>query len=421
MALLVTIGDTSLRLPHSIKLIKVALIASLSFELFSFTLPTYALEGDVIRPYASVTYSYDDNLRRFSSKQQALASTGSSKMSDTVMMTGVGIILDKEISRQRIYADIGANKSNFDRNSELDNTGRNMTGRWDWRLGNRLEGKLELYHKKALVPFADYNFLTAQELSLKTVTQDRRLLEARWLFHPRWRVRGALSNFETEYSATNQKFSNLEENVYEVGVDYLSPSRSLVGILYRHVKGNKPTQILLNGTSVNNDYDQDELKLNIDWAITEKSKMQFLGGLVERKYDDSARDFRKFNARGNFSWAPTGKVGVNLSAWKENNAQAFVTTSYTVNAGASLVGSWYVTRKLTFQGNVRYEKLDFEGDEIFGPQRSDKNKKFSLALIYKPTLSFMLNASVAHSTRDSNDDRYGFDSNSIALTGQYEF
>lgn len=412
-----------MRLPHSIKLTKVALIASLSFELFSFTLPTYALEGDVIRPYASVTYSYDDNLRRFSSKE--LAKSLNSKMSDTVVMTGVGIILDKEISRQRVFIDVGANKSSFDRNSELDNTGRDMKGRWDWKLGNRLDGKIELFHKKALVPFADYSVQNESGLSLNTRTQDRRLFEARWLFHPRWRIRTAFSNWETEYSAERQKASNLEENAYEVGVDYLSPSRSVVGVLYRHVKGTKPTQLyqILPGLfiPISNDYDQDELKLNIDWTVTGKSKLQFLGGLVDRKYDEfSARDFRKFNMRGNFSWMPTGKTGLNFSVWKENNAQSYVTTSYTENTGTSLVGSWYMTSKLTLQGNVRYEKREFVGD-IIPQSRSDKDKNFSLALMYKPTLSFMLNASVMRSTRDSNNDMYGFDSNSIALTGQYEF
>lgn len=406
-----------MRLPHSIKLIKVALIASLSIELFSFTLPAYALEGDVIRPYASVTYSYDDNLRRFSSKQQAAGS----KMSDTVMMTGVGIILDKEISRQRIYVDIGANKTNFDRNSELDNTGRDVKGRWDWELGNRLSGKIEMTHKKALVPLSEYR-QSGPSLSLNTRTQDRRAFEARWLFHPRWRARAALSNSETEYSADIQRNANLEENAYEVGVDYLSPSRSVVGVLYRHVKGTKPVQIF-SGGPVSNDYDQDELKLNVEWAVTGKSKVQFLGGLVDRKYDEfSTRDFRKFNMRGNFSWIPTGKTGTNLSVWKENNAQAYVTSSYTENTGISVTGNWYMTSKLSLQGNVRYEEQKFQfNEELLATDRSDKNKNYSLALIYKPTLSFMLNASIAHSVRDSNNELYGFDSNSVALTGQYEF
>lgn len=403
-----------MRLPHSIKLIKVALIASLSLELFSFTLPAYALEGDVIRPYASLTYSYDDNLRRLSSKQQAAGS----KMSDTVMMTGVGIILDKEISRQRIYVDIGANKTNFDRNSELDNTGRDMKGRWDWELGNRLSGKMEITHKKAMVPFSEYRVQTGASLSLNTRTQDRRTFEARWLFHPRWRARAALSNSETEYSADIQRSANLEENAYEVGVDYLSPSRSVVGVLYRHVKGIKPLQ-----NFISNDYDQDELKLNVEWAVTGKSKVQFLGGLVDRKYDEfSARDFRKFNMRGNFSWIPTGKTGANLSVWKENNAQAYITSSYTENTGVSVTGNWYMTSKLSLQGNVRYEEQKFQfNEELLATDRSDKNKNYSLALIYKPTLSFMLNASIAHSVRDSNNELYGFDSNSVALTGQYEF
>lgn len=404
-----------MRLLSYMNLKNVALLA-VGVKLAGFYSVALALEGDVIRPYVSATYSYDDNLRRFSNKQQALISTGSTNTSDTILMTGVGIILDKEVSQQRFYFDISANRTKFDRNSELNNDGKEMTGRWDWRIGKHLEGKAELYHKEALVPFSDF-----QGLALNTRTINRRTVDGKWLFHPRWRLRSSLMNVQTEYSATSQQVANLDEDSQELGVDYVSPSKSLIGVLYRHVKGTRPAQIIF-GVPISNDYEQDELKLNVDWTVTGKTKIQFLGGLVDRKHDQlSQRDFRKFNARGNVNWLPTGKTGLNLSIWRENNAQSFVTTSYTLNTGTSVVGSYYLTNKITLQGNAKYEKRDFEGDAIFQSNRSDKDKNFSVSVIYKPTLSLMLNASLMHSTRDSTSDMLSFKSNAVSLTGQYEF
>ncbi|WP_407993928.1 XrtB/PEP-CTERM-associated polysaccharide biosynthesis outer membrane protein EpsL [Methylobacillus sp. Pita1] len=410
-----------LSLLNNLQLKKAALVGVLCLDVVLMQPQAHALEEDVIRPYVNVSYTYDDNIRRFNNKARAQLLTGSSNLSDTVLTTGVGIILDKQISQQRIFVDFNINKSKYDRNSALDNNAKEMTGRWDWKVGRRWDGKFELYHKEAMVPFTDFFTNDPRALSLNTRTSDRRLIEARWMMHPRWRLRGAVVNYEIEYSADIQKAANLEENSQELSLDYLSPSKSIVGILYRQVKGNKPEQIFL-GALISNDYAQNEWKLNIDWAITGKTKVQFLGGVVDRQHEQlSSRDFRGVNLRGNFSWVPTGKTDLRWMVWRENNAQSFVTTSYTLNQGSSVTASWIATEKVMLQGSLRYEKRDFEGDAIFGQLRSDKDKSAMVSLIYKPISSFRFNASFIHSSRDSSSDVFGFKSNSVSLSGQYEF
>ncbi|MFJ5444666.1 XrtB/PEP-CTERM-associated polysaccharide biosynthesis outer membrane protein EpsL [Methylobacillus methanolivorans] len=407
-----------MRLSQSINLKKAILVTLEGLSFFGFSSRLYALEGDVIRPYVSATYSYDDNLRRFNSKQRALSLTGNSDTSDTVFVKSVGIILDKQISQQKIFANVNLNRSTYDRNSELDNDGKELTGRWDWSIGRRWDGNVEIYHKEAMVPFSDFQ---QGVMALNTRTQDRRSFEARWLFHPRWRVRGGITNSETKFSAEIQQAANLEENSQLIALDYLSPSKSMVGVVYRHAKGIKPDQVF-QGFSFSNNYDQNELKLNVDWTVTGKSKLQFLGGLVDRQHEElSGRDFRVFNARGNFSWMPAGKTAFNFSIWRENNAQSFVTTSYTANKGGAVYANYYATGKITLQGSIRYEKRDFEGDVIFGQQRSDKDKNYSLALIYRPIESLQLNTSLTHASRKSSNENFDFDSNGLSFTAKYEF
>lgn len=392
----------------------------LGLDLVGFQYSAFALEGDVVRPYASATYMYDDNLRKFASKEQALINTGSSKLADTMLMTEVGIILDKKVSQQAFFVDLGVNRSKFDRNTVLDSNGRELTAKWNWHLGNFWQGNLQAFHKKALVPFADFREVGGLGLNLKT--EDRRTADVIWKLHPRWQTRVAFVNYEVEYSAESQKAANLNENSQELEFDYISPSTSKIGVVYRHARGERPVDQIFLGIPISNDYRQNEIKLNVDWSLSGKTKFQFLGGLVDRQHDEiPSRDFRKFNARTNLNWLPTGKTSINLAAWRENNAQGFVTSSYTLNKGAALSGSLYATGKITLQGSLRYEKRDFEGDNVFGPLRSDTDKTITLGLVYKPVQSLMLNASLARSSRESSSQAFEFDSNSLSLTGQYEF
>lgn len=380
----------------------------------------FALEGDVVRPYASATYLYDDNMRRFGSEQQALASTGSTKRADTMVMTEVGIILDKKISQQEFSADFSANRSRFDRNSALDSSGRKLTAKWNWHVGNRWQGNFQGYHRKSMVPFADFRVVSGLGLNLKT--EDRLTADAIWRFHPRWQTRLAFINYKIDYSAPTQQVANLDEDSQEFGVDYLAPSGSKIGVLLRHAEGKRPVDQFFLGLPVNNDYDQDEVKLNADWIVSGKSRVQFLGGMVKRSHKEfSERDFEGFNARTNYTWSPTGKTNLRLSAYRENNAQSFVTSSYTLNRGVSLQATWLAREKVTIQGNVAHEKRDFVGDEVFGRNRSDKDKNYSLSLIYRPTSSLQINAALTHSNRESTEEFFKYNSNSFSLSGQYEF
>lgn len=409
-----------MRLSISISLKKIVLGLATGLNLSLLHVNAYALEGDVIRPYASATYMYDDNLRRFSSTQQTLVSTGSRNMADTMLMTEVGIIFDKQISQQKFYVDLSVNKSRFDRNSMLDSSGRDLNAKWNWHIGNKLQGNFEASHKKSMVPFSDFRAVNGFGLNLKN--QDRYMADAIWRFHPRWQTRVAFVNYKVDYSAESQRTANLDENSQELGLDYLAPSGSKVGLLYRHADGSRPVDQIFRGVPINNDYDQDEFKLNADWNITGKSRLQFLGGLVRRTHAEfSNRDFEGFNARGTYTLAPTGKTNFSLSFYRENNAQSFVTSSYTLNRGVALKAAWLAREKVTIQSSIGVEKRDFVADEAFGQGRSDKDHNYTLSLIYKPTLSFLVNAALTHSTRDSSVELFEYKSNSISLTGQYEF
>lgn len=387
-----------------------------------------ALEGDVVRPYASASYSYDSNMRRFSSSEQAQRSTGSSKLSDTMLYKEVGIILDKRISQQLLYVDAAFNRSSFNRNSELDSSGKEITAKWNWHLGREWEGNFQVYHKEAMVPFADFRVDTPGQLGLNLRTQERKTFDAAWRFHSNWRVRTAFHRYEVQYSAEAQKVANFDENSQELGLDYIASSGSRVGLVYRNAQGDRAQDrpAFFPGIGlvlINNDYKQQSLKADIDWLFSGKTRLEFLGGYVSRKHDSfSERDFSGFNARTNFNWAVTGKTSLKGSVWRDANALSVVTSSYVVHSGISAGVAWAATNKVTVSGKANVEKLEFQGD-VTGQDfnRTDNNKSVSVGLIYRPTMSWNISTFLNRNLRDSSIENLNYQSTSLSLTGQYEF
>lgn len=404
-----------MRLSDSI--IRNLIITALGLQSFGVASSVQAAEGDVIRPYASATYFYDSNLRRFSSEERSLAATGRSELADTYVQSQVGIILDKKISQQKFYVDVNVNKTKFDRAKELDNDGKTATGRWEWQLGSRLHGKIEGFHKEALVPFSDFRGIT-QNLR----TENRKIFDLIWRFHPSWQMRAGVADYDVEYSAIEQRAAALNETSQNIGIDYLATDDDLIGLVYRHARGDRPVAQRFGTQFIDNSYDQNELKARVQWKFSGKSHIDFLGGVVERKHDDlSQRDFRVWNSRIDYRYLMTGKTNFGVSAWQDNNAQSFVTSTYTQNRGMSAVMNWLATSKVSLQGALRFEEMDFEGDLLLNQERVDKNKSAALNMTYKPTQSFSLNSSLRRIIRDSNLTGAEFTSTSISITGQYEF
>lgn len=381
----------------------------LSLGLLRFSLGVQALEGDVVRPYVNATYSYDDNLRRMYDK--------GSDSSDRMWMVGAGIILDKSISRQKVFVDIGVNETKFDRNSDFNNTGKDLNARWDWVVGNRWKGKIDLGHKEAMVPFAEFRGTT---LNLRT--NDRRVFDAIYSFHPRWRARVGIGRYETKYDGLGQSIGNLIETAQEFQVDYVTPHRGHIGLVYRHVNGDRPVLQNIAGMLVDNSYEQNEYKLNTEWQVTGKTGLQFLGGLVQRTHKEfTQRDFSGFNARMNINHLLTGKTKLNMSAWREINAQSFVTSTFTLNKGIKLGSDTMLSGKTSLRGSVQYQRIEFDGDVLFESYREDTLKTASLGLVYQAMPALSLNGSLNYTKRDSSRQFTGFNSTSIALTAQYEF
>ncbi len=380
-----------------------------------------AEQGDVLRPYVSYGVTYDDNLLRVNSAADAIASFGSEQTSDTINRATVGIIIDKQISLQRININLELNRDTFNRFSILDNDGRDFSGKWNWHLGNHLEGNLGASYTRSLGTFLEFRQLVRNDR-----TQNRKFADLAWRFHPSWRLRTSASTYDLENSIAAQRTQNRSEDATEVGVDYLASSGSHVGVQYRQVTGTFPNRQLVGGSLVDNGYQQDEASAVVDWWYSGKTRLQLEAGMVKRNHNQvPARDFTGLTGRATLDWAPTGKITLSLAGWRDINAVDDATASFSVNRGVSLTPAWAITSKLALQGKLSYEQRDHAGDPsqvlTAQPRRQDTFRSAMAAVSYTPLQDLQLSFSMQHDERQSNIFQSGFKSNSIMLNGRYEF
>jgi exopolysaccharide biosynthesis operon protein EpsL len=375
------------------------------------SLPALAAPDQVVRPYVGYAVAHDDNV---------LGVDGSGDASSASRIAEAGVLLDKRIGQQALSAALQFTHTIYEQLPELDNDGKDLRLNWNWHLGTHLDGNLGTSYVQALAPFVNFH---DRERNLRS--ERREFADGGWLLHPSWRVRAGVSRDTLAYDLDAQQAGNRVENVGELGLDYLASSGSTIGTQLRHTRGQFPNRQQIDALSVDNSYDQDELKAKIDWLITGKTRLQFLGGLVERKHDAfAARDYRGVNARMNANWQASAKLGVTLAGWREIGALDDVTASYTLNQGMSLGSTWDASDKLRIDGQLKRETSDYSGTAAIASilsERMDSVSRASFGLVYKPTAHLRLGVQAYHAERRSNLAGNSYPTSGLLFNSRYEF
>lgn len=409
-----------------------------ALALFLFNHATWAAEfSKILKPYASYTTIADDNILRIrdgfdpqnieSPRIRDLVSQG--KLADiSHRMTG-GIIFEKEISRQRLSADLSWTYNKFHRFHEIDNDLKNFRGNWHWFLGNRLEGNMGASYVQSLMPFVF-------QPGVKTIrTEQTQFINAAWRFHPRWSLNGEYTHYDLNNKSRIERlqFLNRTENRFEGGIDYITPGKNTVGVLFRSILGDFSFPVDLtpdnpiDNSFADNGYDQKEVLGKINWIVTAKSTLQGTAGWVERKNASfEQRDFSGFNGRLTYHWQPTEKLGLTINGWRLTSSAQNLTASFSLNTGASVIPSWNITEKVRLEGEFSYETRNFNRFAIFtDPQlavgRHNTLRNATLKLAYTPYLGLQLSTSIYHSDLSSDATLGGFNANGVTANLQYVY
>lgn len=372
--------------------------------------------SDTIHPFVAIGYTYDDNLLRLPDNVPGL-----DQRSDRSRQAQAGIIVDRPIGRQRLTGRAKVSRVTFDHYDQLDYNGKDFSADLAWQLTSRAHGNIGGTYMESLTPFTDFH-TDARNLR----KQRSEYVNGAFLIFPSWQVRGAFSRNEFTYELPLQRFNNRDEDVSELGMDYLARSGSRFGILARRLKGTYFNPRFSNGAIINDNYSQDELNANVSWLLSAITQVQVLAGYARREHDVlAARNSSGANGRVTVRWAPFKKVRFNAEMWREFAAVESSVVTNSLNKGASVGATWDISAKLQATATARRLNRDFERSAatLIDGDSTDRITGATVGLTWAPTRTIQVNATAFHDKRSgssligSNDYR----ANGVSLNASAQF
>ncbi len=301
------------------------------------------------------------------------------------------------ISQQRLEAAYTWHESRFRRFSELDNSGHSARGVWHWSYDHRITGTLGYNESEALSSFANI-----QRRARDVVTGREAFFTGAWLFTPRWRGNVGATATEARHTDEPRRINDIDARSAEVGLSYLTPKESSVGVLARFERGENPRTTTLEGVEFDNAYRQAGVGVGATWAASGHSRLEGQALWTRRKYDQfTQRDYSGPAFRVLYTWTPTGKLTIDMAALRDIGPADEVTTSFVLVKGAYVRPKWTVTEKVTVLANLEFNDWDYKADPFTGESFSHKQRLFGASVEWRPTRTVLIQAGASREKRTS--------------------
>ncbi|MEW5967898.1 MAG: XrtB/PEP-CTERM-associated polysaccharide biosynthesis outer membrane protein EpsL [Pseudomonadota bacterium] len=391
----------------------------------------HAKEGDTFRPFVSAGYYYDSNLFRLADGESP-----ATEREENYALYQAGINVDWKPGRQQFLLNASKTLIRYDRNSYLDFDGDDIEGTWNWRLGNRLSGKLGVAQSASQSSFNDLGLVN------NSVDRERRFGRAEWEFHPRWRIGGGVETTDNTNSSLSQVSQNFTQDAYDLVLTYRTPKGSNLRVQVRRTEADYPVMQVLSAVlffadMADTSFDQTEYLLGGDWRVSGKLALRGQAGWVDREYRNALRgsqgfvptlverpDFSGLAARLAGDWSPTGKTLISATLYQETGGASDINASAVLRRGAKLDGVWLVREKWRLSAGLKFENRDYRGDPGTVPgltRRNDDTLGASVSLSYTPIRMLVVQVGLQAGRRDSNIAGEEYDFHTAFATVRADF
>jgi exopolysaccharide biosynthesis operon protein EpsL len=382
---------------------------------------TATAEGIIdIIPSVNASVNYDDNVYRFSSSERARQFLGSTDTSDVVKQVGLGVNVNLRLSRQLINLSSSINKNSYDRFKSLDNTGKSNALRWNWQLGSDLNGQVGISEQQAI---SGFNETRTQDRNLTTTNQ--KFANLNWNFIPDWSLRVNREKNTFENDTESNKVLDREDEVFEAGINYQNQLNTNLGLAYRVVDSSYPNRFGFLLNTFGKESTLKESIFTVAWAPTTKTRISTRLSKVTLERESANVDgFSGVNQRWIIDHALTGKINLNMSAYKNISQVDDVLSSFVDITGFSFNPSWSITSKLLLRPGFNYEERSYIGtssNTLNNEDRLDETEDASLGLVYLPTFKTSVQLLYRGEKRTSNLANAGYRFNSLNLSVNYQY
>ncbi|WP_420468476.1 outer membrane beta-barrel protein [Panacagrimonas sp.] len=333
-----------------------------------------------IVPFVSGSVEYDNNVLRLPNNATALQQRGDPRREDAVKTYSVGVGADYSMGAQSLKLGVAANRTEYNRFTELDFEGHEVSGSLNWAVGSIVNGSVTLRDARALENFAGRTDAVGDRAvrDNTTVAADAKLrLLSRYEFRP------GLQASRARYSLSTSQQQDLDEETLKFGLSYVGSGRGDIGL--EAVVGQGDYLRRTPGPGVIEEYDQLTLQLVGTWQPSPITTFSFGAGSSRRDNRGvDVGDNSAFVGNLNVSRTVSVKTSLYTGVYRSVSSSELQGESTVVSTGWNVGGNWKPVEGLSFNANFLLQDDRFE-DSIAvdnGGERRDDLQSASVSAEY---------------------------------------
>jgi len=349
---------------------------------------------------------WDANVFRLPGSVDPLLALGKPNKDDRISTTYVGLRIDKSFAQQRFQLDVTETTTRYNNFTFLDFDALDYRGAWLWHLTPRLSGALSTEHRQALVPFADF-----RGFQRNISNTDRRNFNLDGWLAGGWHLLLGVFDSETKYSQVFLPQTSSRSRGADAGLRYIAASGSSVTATRRSSKGTTINQPLDPVNFIDDGFRIQESELQSTWLVSGKSALNGRLAWVERSHEHfPQRDFSGMAGNFDYTWTPTAKLRLVLSARRDIGAWWDLISSYSVSDTLSFTPTWQASTKTVVRMRLDCAQRDYRGPVIAnpGPLRDETVCSAGLGADWTPLRYVTFSANLQRDQRSSNYSAFDF-------------
>ncbi len=356
----------------------------------------------------SAGYNHASNVYRQSSNEN------SDNITNYSLLAG----LDQPIGRQRLFGDVTVQRSSYQSNSQLNNTGYSIKGGLDWATIERLSGRLLVNNRRSL---ADYNS-SANGITptfAKNI-EDNRQVQAivRLGLVTAFSAEALAEHRSRSFSAREYNRSEYTQDIGSLGVYYRPSSAWKFGIAGRYTKGRTPYFFEpVDAPAIEDKYTRKDIDFTAFWAPRGDSTLDLR--LSNSRTSHSATGQSNLSgATGSlvWNWMPGGRWSLNTRVARDSGVETYYLGIAGLNSDLNQVVrslqtqlNYELTGKLILTGGLSFSNVERSDELVLASNSRDRNRSANIGLRWLATRSIELGCNYNQQQRSSSVANYEFD------------
>ena len=329
--------------------------------------------GDV-----SATAQFESNSNVFDLQSGfAPQANNDTRRSDTDLSYGANFDLHYLAGRQDFSLTGGVNQYEYQHFTQLNNTSYHFDAGLLWKLGEALDGKVDIARTRAMVPFFDLTG-TGEQLSL--VTTQTESLQIGYKLNSDWKLEGTANTSKTEQPIVGSPDLQQTQRGGTLAIEYQSVGGLTSGLTAGYSTGDYGGSIGTNNPT----YSQSTIGFLTSYKV---NRMTYEGqiGYTRRSSDTGDNNSSGLTGLLDLKYQLTPKTSFTAKIDRSINSY-FLNTSSEIDTEAGVGVTWQATYKLSVTAGYTFTYRDYPGQatNTVSGDRVDIQELANLAMLYSP-------------------------------------